>query len=423
MKNAYDYRQFAVLYVDDEETSLKYFKRVFADRLRVLVAANAREGYRLLEQQREEIGVLMTDQRMPGEKGVQFLERARHLCPRVLRILVTAYADVDTAIQAVNTGAIYKYVTKPWDVSELETTLLRGLEFFIVQRERDQLLREKLSVLQNLIITDRVIGLGMISASLGHHVRNALMAVQTFLELAPAKLAEENVDLDALRHPDFWKDFHWQVQAQVDRIAHMLSELTSATEVHHRTRFEPVRMSEVLTAALHDCRPGLARKKLTIENSIPKELPELWVDRPKFLRFFELLLRDEISCLPEGGRIRLRARTIPSANLNEPGVQIEIEDNGPGLPMDAVRGVFDPFSVRNQDPQEFGLNLMMCYFIVYHHGGTIAVNNLNGHGTLFTVFFPVKPPTVAPIEEHRDLLSKVLMNESLWERLLSGTPH
>ena len=191
MEDFYDYRKSAILYVDDEEMALKYFTRAFGKRFRILSAANAEEGYRLLEQHRNEIGLLMTDQRMPGEKGVQFLERARQLHPRAIRILTTAYSDLDVAIEAVNSGAIYKYVTKPWDIPQLEVTLQRALEFFIVQRERDLLLKEKLSAVQRMLITDRVLSLGILAARLGHYVRNSLVAVRTFLDLAPEKLLEE----------------------------------------------------------------------------------------------------------------------------------------------------------------------------------------------------------------------------------------
>src|SRR5438309_368981 len=140
MDNPYDYKKFAVLYVDDEERSLTNFARAFGDEFRVYTASNAQAGFKIFEEHADEIGILMTDQRMPGEKGVWLLEKARQLRPRVLRILVTAFADMDAAIAAVNSGAIYKYVTKPWDPPQLEATLKRGLEFFIVQRERDQLL-------------------------------------------------------------------------------------------------------------------------------------------------------------------------------------------------------------------------------------------------------------------------------------------
>jgi len=110
-QSLYDYKQFAVLYVDDEEKSLKYFSRAFADQFRIFTAPNAQDGLKIFEQHKDEIGLLMTDQRMPGEKGVWLLEKARQLRPRIIRILATAYSDMEAAIAAVNSGAIYKYVS------------------------------------------------------------------------------------------------------------------------------------------------------------------------------------------------------------------------------------------------------------------------------------------------------------------------
>src|SRR6266446_10249627 len=97
MDNLYDYKKFAVLYVDDEEKSLKYFARAFADQFRILTAPNAQDGFKLLEEHKDEIGLLMTDQRMPGEKGVWLLEKARQLRPRIVRILATAYPYMEAA--------------------------------------------------------------------------------------------------------------------------------------------------------------------------------------------------------------------------------------------------------------------------------------------------------------------------------------
>ena len=77
MQNLYDYKKFAILYVDDEEKSLKYFKRAFEDQFWIFTAVNGQEGLKLLEEHKEDIGLLMTDQRMPGEKGVWLLEKAR----------------------------------------------------------------------------------------------------------------------------------------------------------------------------------------------------------------------------------------------------------------------------------------------------------------------------------------------------------
>src|SRR6516165_8480394 len=105
MEPQYDYKKFAILYVDDEEQSLSLFKRAFEDEFRVYTAANAKAGLELLEEHADEIGILMTDQRMPGEKGVWLLERVRQIRPHILRILVTAYTDMNAAIQSVNTGS------------------------------------------------------------------------------------------------------------------------------------------------------------------------------------------------------------------------------------------------------------------------------------------------------------------------------
>src|SRR5271170_6614158 len=199
MDNIYDYQKFAILYVDDEEKSLKAFERAFGDDFRVFTAANAIDGFRLLEQHADEIALLLTDQRMPGEKGVWLLERARQLRPRILRMLVTAYSDFEAAIAAVNSGAIYKYVSKPWDPPQFELTLRHGLEFFLVQAERDQLLLEKMSVLRNMMIVDRMVSLGLRAAGLSHQIRSSLVAVKTFPNPARKKMDEERANMNGLR--------------------------------------------------------------------------------------------------------------------------------------------------------------------------------------------------------------------------------
>ena len=65
-----------------------------------------------------------------------------------------------------------------------------------------------MSVLHNMLIADRIVSLGLLAAGLSHHIRNSLVAVKTFLDLAPVKMNEEKTDLNSLRNPDFWKDYH-----------------------------------------------------------------------------------------------------------------------------------------------------------------------------------------------------------------------
>src|SRR3954466_6401940 len=266
MQNIYDYKKYAVLYVDDEEKSLKYFTRAFEDQFRIYTAPNAQEGLKVFQEHLGEIALLMTDQRMPGEKGVWLLEKARQLKPRTIRILATAYSDMDAAIAAVNTGAIYKYVTKPWDPPQLENTLKRGLEFFMVQMERDQLLREKMSVLHNMMIADRIVSLGLLAAGLSHHIRNSLVAVKTFLDLAPSKMAEEKMNMEGLRNPDFWKEYYQNVQGQVGKINNMLKDLWSASEKPSFAFADSVQLRQVVEESIAQLKDGFAAKNIQVEN-------------------------------------------------------------------------------------------------------------------------------------------------------------
>jgi two-component system probable response regulator PhcQ len=421
MDHLYDYKKFAVLYVDDEDKSLKYFVRAFGDQFRILTATNAQDGLKLFEQHKDEIGLLMTDQRMPGEKGVWLLEKSRQLQPRIIRILATAFADMDAAIAAVNTGAIYKYITKPWDPPQLENTLKRGLEFFIVQRERDQLLKEKMSVLHNMMIADRIVSLGLLAAGLSHHIRNSLVAVKTFLDLAPAKLEEENIDLNGLRNPDFWKEYYQNVQMQIEKINGMLKDLWTASEKPNFVFADQVRLHTVVSETVDQLKAGFAAKNITVENRIPDSLPTLNVEKPKFYRLFELLLKDEIASLPAGSRVELSAKLLGDLPPEKQQIQLQIHDNGPGLPKEALRLVFDPFVVRSDSPMEYGIHLMACYFIVHHHGGRIDAKSEPGQGTTFTLRLPLSPANAPVIaQSETEFLQKVLLSDALWEKLISA---
>src|SRR5579871_5378680 len=324
MENLYDYKKFAVLYVDDEEKSLKYFARAFEGSFRILTAATAQDGLKLIEQHGEDIGVLITDQRMPGEKGVWLLERTRQLHPRIIRILATAFSDMEAAIDAVNTGAIYKYVTKPWDPAQLDETLRHALEFFTVQRERDQLLREKMSVLHNMMIADRIVSLGLLAAGLSHHIRNSLVAVKTFLDLAPSKMAEEKMSLEGLRNPDFWKEYYQSVQGQIERINNLLKDLWTASEKPSFEFTDQVQLREVVNACIEMLKSDFASKNIRIKNEIPESLPAMKVDKPKFYRLFELLFKDELATLPSGTEVNIRAE-LSNGNAR-PGVLIHVSD-------------------------------------------------------------------------------------------------
>ena len=420
MDNPYDYQKFLIIYVDDEEKSLKSFTRAFEGQFRILTATTAQEGLKLIEENVDEVGLILTDQRMPGEKGVWLLENARKLRPRTIRILVTAYSDMDAAVAAVNSGAIYKYITKPWNPPELEMTLKRALEFFMLQRERDQLLREKLSVLHNMMIRDRIVGLGLLAAGMSHHIRNALVAVKTFIDLTPVMLREEDLDLERLRNPDFWKEYYQLVQRQLDKIALMLKDLWTASDTPKFEFNDQVNLREIVSSVVLRLAGKLAEKDIHVENEVPDGLPQVAVDKPKIDRLFDLLLKDEIASLPPGSRVVISARPSVPMGDQTPSVDIELSDNGPGLPQEALRAIFDPFMVRADTPMEFGINLMASYLLVHHHGGRIEAKSNEGVGTTFQVRLPIDPNRNALIDQNQEFLEKVMLNEALWEKLLAS---
>ncbi len=416
MENLYDYRKFAVLYVDDEERSLTSFTRAYGETFRVFTANSAQAGIKIFEEHADEIGILMTDQRMPGEKGVWLLERARQLRPRTLRILVTAFADMDAAIAAVNEGAIYKYLNKPWDPVQLEMTLRQGLEFFMVQAERDQLLAEKMSVLRNMMIADRVVSLGLLAAGLSHHIRNSMVAVKTFLELAPIKMAEERDGGNTgLRDPDFWREYHQNVQGQIEKVNVLLADLRTAAEGSKSADPFPdeIHPKAILAQRLEGMAEAFGARRITVENQIPDSIPLMRVDQRKFERLVDLLLKDELAMLPAGSRITL------TAEVQEERMVLRLVDNGPALPPAALQVVCDPFNVTSGVPSEYGINLMACFFLAHHHGGKVEAHSHPG-GNTFTVRMPLKPVRQAETtEEDTSFLRRSFMNNEMWTKLIS----
>jgi two-component system probable response regulator PhcQ len=246
-----------------------------------------------------------------------------------------------------------------------------------------------------------------------------LVAIRTFLDLAPEKLQEESVDLDELRNPNFWRDFYGHVQKQLGRITELLTDLGLASN-EKPTRFEEsVDLQQFINETLPKIRTRTEEKSITIGNLVPAGL-RLNVDKYKFGRFFELLLKDEVLNLQDGGKVEINA-SAETGDDGNPVIRMIIADNGPGLAPDSVRSVFDPFFIRFDNPQEFGVNLMACFFIVYHHGGKIDVQSQPGSGTTFIVTLPVNPAEKSLVQNDREFLPEMLSNEALWEKLLAGT--
>ena len=148
-----------ILYVDDEEKALKYFRMAFSAKFTIHTATSAKEGLEIIRRLGRQIGIVVSDQRMPEMLGAEFLGIVRQEFPHVVRILTTAYSDLESAIQAVNKGHIYQYVVKPWEVKDFGMVLQRAADYHHVLTERNQLLSLKMSTLQRILSGDRLVWL------------------------------------------------------------------------------------------------------------------------------------------------------------------------------------------------------------------------------------------------------------------------
>ena len=128
---------YKIIVVDDEPANLRLLERLFRHDYEVITAESGEEALRLLGE--HDAALIITDQRMPIMTGVELLKRTADIRPHMVRIILTGYTDVETLVEAINSGLVYKYVTKPWNNEELRLTVSRALEHFDTNKARHEL--------------------------------------------------------------------------------------------------------------------------------------------------------------------------------------------------------------------------------------------------------------------------------------------
>jgi putative nucleotidyltransferase with HDIG domain len=128
-----------ILFVDDEENILRSLRRLFMDEeVEVFTASSGAQGLEILARE-SEIGVIVSDQKMPEMTGVDFLEKSKAVSPQAVRILLTGYADAQAAIDAINRGSTFRYLNKPWNDGELVQTVKSALQMYRLGSENKRL--------------------------------------------------------------------------------------------------------------------------------------------------------------------------------------------------------------------------------------------------------------------------------------------
>ena len=159
-------KDFIILYVDDEVNNLISFRATFRREYKILTAQDGFEGLRILEKQ--EVHLVISDQRMPGMTGVEFLETVNKKYPGTIRMIITGFSDIDAVIGSINKGGVYRYIAKPWDEREMRMTIENARQLFGLQEENiisqfetlksqvnPHFLFNSLNVLSSLIFIDR----------------------------------------------------------------------------------------------------------------------------------------------------------------------------------------------------------------------------------------------------------------------------
>lgn len=420
MDNLYDYKKFAILYVDDEEKSLKYFQRAFGSKFRIFVATNAKDGFQIFEEHQDEIGILLTDQRMPGEKGVQLLEKVRAVRSNVIRVLVTAYSDFDAAIDAVNTGAIYKYISKPWDVADLEITLRRAMEFFLVHNERDRLMRQKFTALHKTLILDRVVGLTVLASGISHLYRNSVEAVRSFMELDSLNPTVEDLQIAELNNPNLYRKLYMQTREQIRRVIEVLQlEEFASTEGPNAENAIDIQTGAAMKKAVDSYGPQFEQKNIGLEISNDESIPSIYSEPLRLQKLHDLIIQNLLLYVPEESNVRI----LIEPHGDVPGgshLKISVDDSAEKTPISGTRAIMDPFFTSDALMHHLGLNLLAMCVLTYHLGGSINYTPLEGdYRNRLQILVPLKLNYTAESTTEVAALEKALINETLWETVIS----
>lgn len=380
-----------LLIVDDEPVILQILRAVFDDEpYRLTCVSTGREALAILEEQG--CDVLLTDKNLPDISGMDLLRVARERLPDCEVIIITGYASLDTAIEAVGLGA-FDYVTKPLDdVFDIKKKVARALERQTMRRENHRLvgdlerrnadleraLADAHTLRGELIQSEKLAGIGTLAAGVAHEVSSPLFGI--------LGLAEAIADADDLPEA---RGYGAEIVEYSQAIRDIVVELTSYSRATGGDAATTVEVGPIIDDAVRlvertvpvdgvgfsvGVPPGLAAR------AVPGELQQVFVN---LVKNAAEAVRDRHK--GSGGRVRIHARA------DGDHVVSMVEDNGAGIPADELGVVFDPFFTTKPPGQGTGLGLNVVYRIITKLRGTVVVESTPGEGTRFTVRLPLAP--------------------------------
>lgn len=374
----------AILMVDDELQACKWFARLYGNEFVVLTAGNVDEALAVLAERGHEVAVLLTDYAMPQRDGVALLSEVRQQYPHVARLLVSAFADKDMAMSAVNLGHVERILEKPLDEAltrqalreALRASQERARERALLER-RAATLRETLGFLAHEVTTPLATVQGYLSAMRERHLdpKDADSGVAHILEKKPG-------------------DVLFMIEA-AQRRAEYAQSLVSTFVQTARDAYQPdsapsLRASDLVQAVREEYpfdqdEAHWLTSDLSDDFVLPGRRDLLYLVLCTLVKNALLALRPNPPAQPNVHIVLLRE--VPAPGL---GVQaaIQVRDNGPGIPAEVLgRLTLEPLTTRASAGGS-GMGLVFCRRVMTSLGGSITVRSEPGQGASVSLYFP-----------------------------------
>ena len=385
-----------ILYIDDDAENLRTFKRLFRKEYDILLAESGEEGLRIL-QEHAPIPIIITDQRMPEMTGIEFLDQSIQISPESIRMILTGFTDVQALIDAINTGRVYRYITKPWDEQELYVTLKRAIESYELKRRNLQLLedlqrkheeleqsyRQLQEAQEQVIQAEKMASIGRLASRIAHELRNPIQGIKMGLELLRHEMAE------AANREEFMNTFAMNMQHINQEILSVETIVKDLLEYARDMRFEfsATDLNGVIVGVLFNLKERIQDARVTVQTEYG-DIGDIQADGIRLRQVMLNLAQNSLEAMRSGGTL-----TITTASVNESHVAVTLQDTGCGMTPEQQQRVFEPFFTTKE--KGVGLGMSIVHRIIEAHHGAIELESDVEKGTRFTVLLPRNIPSAA----------------------------
>ena len=346
--------QHTILCIDDEPDICDALERLFRKQYRVLKSTSAKDALEILKN--ENVTVIISDQRMPNMTGVQFFKESIKTHPLTVRILLTGYADIESVIEAINSGQIYRYVTKPWDSLDLTTAVSQAVERYELTNELKRKNKELGLALEELKTLDAAKDQFMIL--INHELKTPLTSLINYVDL----LKESHLDEEQKKYLN-------RIQQSTDRLYQLVHEVLELLTAE--TNRPPIKLKKVQIRDLFAKAKPYAEKSLLKAQTISFSDTKLGVmaDEEKLTKILGRLIHNAIRHGAQNDKISVIAKKLDSTN-----VEISVENSGQPISEATVKYIMKPFTV-NEDIMHhstgLGLGLSICQAQLKQHGSNL----------------------------------------------------